>query len=303
MAASAGDIVDGAEFHSVGGAERLGVDVGLRGWADERHPGPGHRDDVAVGDQLGVAHQQELAGLAHLPQRLHGPDHLVDLPGAAVEGAVEDGDAPVGGHPEPGLDLLEVDPAVLRVPIGRLGEAGLGPVVVAEQRDGGHVPVDAGCVDPEPGDGVHPHRAGDARQHRRHGVEGTAHPVVVEGVGPDAEHLGHRPLPRPVLHVAQRLGGGQPVGDQCLDHLAVGGDSHVTHRTGPVHDPANVESTAEIGDYGQRAQDLVAVYLRGAKDRPTSCHGRKFAPRSRISCKELQACRFSRLTAMCGTRD
>ena len=201
------------------------------------------------------------------------PHHLGDLVGPAVEGPVEDRDAPICGHAQAGLDLLEVEPAVFGMAVGGLGEGGLVAGVVAEEGDRGHVPVDAGGVDAEAGDGVHPHRADDAGQRGGHRVERPAHPVVVEGVGVDAEDLSH-PFPGPVLNMQQRLGRGQPVSHQSLDDLAVSGDGHVTHRAGPVDDAADVEATAELRDRRQCAEHLVAYDLRWPQDRSFPCHRR-----------------------------
>ncbi|UBU16377.1 hypothetical protein [Nonomuraea gerenzanensis] len=76
-------------------------------------------------------------------QRLHRADDLADLAGPAVGGAVKDRDRPIGADRRPGLDLFEIRPAVLGMAELRRGEAGLGLLVVALQRDRGEIPVQA----------------------------------------------------------------------------------------------------------------------------------------------------------------
>ena len=64
--------------------------------------------------------------------------------------------ATLAGDRQPGLDLLEVGPAILGMPEPRGDEPLLGLLVGAVQRDRGHVPVQPGDLQPEGGDRVGP---------------------------------------------------------------------------------------------------------------------------------------------------
>jgi hypothetical protein len=178
-----GDVVDRSGRRHVQVGEHLGRQVGLGRRSDEVHLGGQDVAQVGVGDQLGVAHQQEPPFGGQLVQRPHRPGDLGDLAGAAVVGPVEDGHAPVAADPKAGLDLFEVGAAILGMAEPGRDEALLGLLVGAVQRDRGHVPVQPRDLEAEGGD-----RAGADRPHQlvefgRDGVQGTPDAVVVERVG------------------------------------------------------------------------------------------------------------------------
>jgi hypothetical protein len=245
-----------------------GGQVGLAGRRDEADLGGVHRQDVAAAEQLGVADQQHLAGAGQLLQALHRPDHLSDLPGATVKGSMPHRHATIAADRDPGLDLLEIGPAVLGLaPLGR-GKASLDLLVDPVQRHRGHIPVQPGHINPEHRDRPRPHRPDHLVQLRCHGVQRPPDPVVVERVGGDTKDLLDRPLTCPVGHPQQRPGAGQPVGDQRLDHLPVGHPRDLPNRTRTVHDPGKVQPPAELAHHRQGPQQLLDTGRRvGVADR------------------------------------
>jgi len=113
---------------------------------------------------------------------------------------VPERNAAVRADREPGLDLQQVRPAVLRVPEAGLDVTLDGRGVGAEQADRGHVPVDAGHFDAELGDRPGSDRADDPVQPGGDCVEGPTDAIVVEDLGRQREHLFDRPGPCPVAH-------------------------------------------------------------------------------------------------------
>lgn len=215
--------------------------------------------DVRVGHQLGIGDHQELLLTGHAPQVLHRPDDLADLGRAAAEDTGVDGDTAVGGHREPGLDLLEVHPPVLGMPVTDhrvlliLVLDGVGAM------DGhtGHVPVQPGDVDPELGDRPCADGARDLLQNRRDRIQGPGQMVVVEQDRVNAEDLLHRPGTGPVADPHQRCGRSQPVRHQRLDHLPVGQMRALTTRTHPIDNPGDIQPAQELGSDRQSAQTLL----------------------------------------------
>jgi hypothetical protein len=274
------DVVDRGGSVGVEGGEDLGGHVGLGGRRDEADLGVGHGPQVGVGEQLGVTHQQQPLGAGQLLERGHGADDLGDLAGAAVVGAVEDGDPAVwvAGDRQAGLDLLEVGAAVLgmamvgsREPVGGVG-------VGAVQRDRREVPVQPGNVQAEHADRAGADRPDDVVQLRRGRVQGPADAVIVEHGRLDPPDLLHGPLAGPVLDVDQRRRRGQPVGDQRLDDLPVGDQCHLADRHGPVDDPGHLQPPAELRDHRQRPQRLVQAGRTELGSKPGTGSHRRTLP-------------------------
>ena len=224
---------------------------------DEADLPGGHRRRVRPGDQLGVAHQQERARPGDLLQRGHRPGDLGHLPGPAVIGVVEDRDPAVGGHGQPGLDLLQIRAAVLRMPPPRRRVLLVRFRVGAVQRDRGHVPVQPGHVHPELADRRRPDRAGDLIQMRSDRVQGTAEPVIVEQARLDAVHLVHRHRRCPRLHLHQRGRRGQPVRHQRLNHLPVRDRRHRPDRAQLIDHLRDPQPPPELRHHRQRTQALL----------------------------------------------
>ncbi|MFI6701888.1 hypothetical protein ACIBJC_23460 [Streptomyces sp. NPDC050509] len=140
----------------------LVADLGRRYRRDEVHLGGQQRTDVAPGIQLGVRDHQQASLAGECLEGLYRADDLGDLPGVAGKDAGEDRDAAVGGHPDAGLDLLQVHPPVLGMPeldhrvVLVLPGLGVGAV----HGHARHIPVDAGHIDAEVGDRGRPDAAG-----------------------------------------------------------------------------------------------------------------------------------------------
>ena len=227
------------------------------GGAGEGHLRPGHIAHIGVGDQFGVAGQQEGAFTSDLLQRCHRTGHLRHLGGATVAGPVEDRDAAVGTGPDPGLDLLQIPAAVLRVTGFRRCVLLIHLWVGAVEGDRGHVPVDPGNVQAELLDRRYADGAGDLVQLRGDGVQGAAGPVVVEDLRSDPEAVFHGPFACPVDDADQRCRGGQPAGDHGFDDLAVGSQRDIADRAEPIDDRGNAELVQKRGDHGQTPERLL----------------------------------------------
>jgi hypothetical protein len=269
-----GDIVHGGCPLQAQRGQLAARHVGFGGWGDEGHLLFGHRREIAIGDQLGVADHEQPPTTGQLLQLFHGPDDLSHLARAAVEDAREQRDGAVPGDGDPGLDLLEIGAAILgmavlggREPLGDL-------VIVAVQGDRGHVPAHPGSLDAERLDRGQSHRPDQVIKLRGDRVQGPADPIVVEQFGIDTEHLAHRPGSGPLLHVHQRRGRGQPVGDQHLDNLPMSEFSQVTHRTGGIHQLPDPQPGTKLGHHRQRPEHL--LHTRATELRSLSHTPRKY---------------------------
>jgi hypothetical protein len=233
---TAGDIVDRAGLLDVQATQELGGQVGLAGRCDEGHLGGVHRHDVAAAEQLGVPDQQQLALASQVLERGHRLDHLGDLAGTAVIGAMPHRHPAVAADRQAGLDLLEVRAAVLGLAPARLRKPASGPRRrhTARSRScpsaaGPHrsrrwrSPAPPPTRSPAP-TGQRP-RSTPARSGRR-----SARP----GQSPRPPRP---PTPAPSRSPAAAAGAGQTVGDQRLDHLPVGHPRDLPDRASPIHDP------------------------------------------------------------------
>ena len=156
-----GGVVDpGRLFHGEPGQPRS-RDVGLGRRGHEGHPVAVHCGQVRIRDQLGVPDDQQPALRRHALQGLHHGYDLADLAGTAVEGPVKHRDTAVPADRDPGLNLLQIQAAVLGMAELRSGEPVLVLRVLAVHRDRGHIPVHPGHIDPERPDRRHPDRPGD----------------------------------------------------------------------------------------------------------------------------------------------
>ena len=102
--------------------------------------------------------------------------------------------------------------------------------------------MELGGVDAEGADGSQRHRGGDLLEPAGQGIQCPAEPVVVQQGGGSAEPVVSGVGGGPLGHVIQRARGGEPVGDQRGDHLAVGELGSAPHRAGPVHDAGHVQA-------------------------------------------------------------
>jgi hypothetical protein len=189
---------------------------------------------------------------------------LGDLPGPAVVSSVEDRDAAVAGDRQAGLDLFEVGAAVLGMPELRCGVVGVDLVVGPIQRDRGHVPVKPGGVQPEHRDHLRTNRSHDVIEFGSDRVQCPPDPIIVEQSWVDAKDFLDRMLACPVGHPDQRCGGGQPVRDECFDHLSVAEIRKIAYWVGPVDDPGEVQTASVVGYHRQRAQ----LFLDARRDIP-----------------------------------
>ena len=236
--------------------EQPGRDPGRGQRRDEPHPLGAHRRRVRVGDQLRIAHQQKRARPGDLPQRGHRPDDLGHLRGPAVIGVVEHRDPAVPADRQPGLDLLQIRPAVLRMPPPRRRVLLIRLRVGAVQRDRGQIPVQPRHIHAELGDRRRPDTAGDRVQLRGDRIQRPGDPVIVEQLRGDAVRLIHRHRRRPLLHPHHRRRRGQPVGHQRLDHLTMGDPGHRPDRAQLIDDLRDPQPAPELRDHRQRPQPL-----------------------------------------------
>ena len=151
-------------------------------------------------------------------------------------GAVEDRDPAVPADRQPGLDLLQIGPAVLRMPPPRRRILLIRLRVRAIQRDRGQIPVQPRHIDAELGDRRRPGTAGDRVQLRGDRIQRPGDPVIVEQIRRDAIRLLHRHRRRPLVHPQHQRRRGQPAGHQRLDHLAVGDPRHRPDRAQLIND-------------------------------------------------------------------
>ena len=236
--------------------EQPGRDPGRAQRRDEPYFPGSHRRRVRVGDQLRIARQQKRARPGDLLQRGHRPGDLRHLRRPAVVGAVEDRYPAVPADRQPGLDLLQIRPAVLRMPPPRRRVLLIRLRVGAVQRNRGQIPVQPGHIHTEPGDRRRPDTAGDLVQMRGDRVQRPGDPVVVEQLRRDAVRLLHRHRRRPLVHPQHRRRRGQPAGHQRLDHLAVGDPGHRPDRAQLINDLRDPQPAPELRHHRQRPQPL-----------------------------------------------
>ncbi len=255
-----GHPVDGPCLPGIQDLVDLVLDLSGRDGRDEIHPGLQQGGDVGVGHQFGVGDHQELVSAGHRFEVVHRSDDLADLGGGATEDPGVHGDAAVGRHRKPGLDLFQIQAPVLGMPVATDERVLLVLLLGGEgAMDGhaGHIPVQPGDVDPELGDRPGTDRARDGLQLRGDRVQRAGQTVVVEQVRCDAEDLLHRPGAGPVPDPHQRCGRGKPVGHQRLDDLSVCQMRARTAGTRLINDPSHVQPAQKLGSDGQSAQTLL----------------------------------------------
>jgi hypothetical protein len=167
--------------------EQPGRDPGRAQQRDEPRPLGAHRRRVRVRDQFRITHQQERAPPGDLLQRGHRSGDLGHLRGPAGIGAVEDRDPAVPADRQPGLDLLQIRPAVLRMP----------------HRGAGYSSSASGYA---------PYSEIEVRSQR------PGDPVIIKQIRRDAVRLLHRPL----LHPDHRRRRSQPVRSQRPNSATTG---------------------------------------------------------------------------------